>query len=107
MKLARSYRFLKRFPLRFSTGDGALPRSGCTTDLSANGLFLNSRALLPPGTHVLGRLELPGGARAEVHAIVAWNRQPPHSLSAGSRGGMGLRLVWAEPTYFQFLAAHC
>ncbi len=105
MRYERQQRVRSRVVMRWSTGSGALPRSGCTADLSAGGLFLNSRAVLPVGTHVLGRLELPGGARAEVHAIVVWNRPAPRALNEPTRGGMGLRLLWADGEYFAHLAA--
>lgn len=101
----RPQRMKKRLVVNYSTGDGALPRSGCTLDLSADGLFLNSRTQLPRGTHVIGRVALPGGGTAEVHGVVAWNRRTPHEYDATARGGMGIRLVWAEAAFFEFLAS--
>ncbi len=105
MRGPRADRTKKRLAMHFSTADGALPRAGCTLDLSAGGLFLNTRAKLPRGSHVLGRLSLPNGRQAEVHGIVAWARETPHALNAIARGGLGLKLVWADSTYFEFLAA--
>ena len=100
----RQARFQKRLAVQFSTGDGALPRAGCTLDISPHGLFLNTRAMLPRGTHVLGRVALPHGGEAEVHGIVAWTRPTPRALNALERGGVGLRLLWAEEAYFELLA---
>jgi hypothetical protein len=100
----RPVRYMRRLAVHFSTAEGALPRAGCTFDLSANGMFLNTRALLPEGSHVLGRVALPDGAEAEVHGIVAWNRPTPRALNATARGGLGLRLVWADENYFEYLA---
>jgi hypothetical protein len=104
MPTTRPTRFKQRLALRFSTGDGALPRDGCTMDVSSHGLFLNTRAMLPRGTHVLGRVALPHGGEAEVHGIVAWTRPTPRALNAIERGGVGLRLLWAEEAYFRLLA---
>ena len=104
--MTRLPRFRKRLIVRFSTADGALPKSGCTLDLSEGGLFLNSRFLLPPGTQVRGRVELPGGGRAEVRGVVSWSRPTPKAINDPARGGMGLRLVWAERAYFDLLAAN-
>jgi hypothetical protein len=101
---SRQPRFSQRLAMRFSTGDGALPRGACTLDVSANGLFVRSQRVLPEGTHVLGRVDLPGGATAEVHGVVAWSRAAPRSVHEVPRGGMGLRLLWADEPYFQFLA---
>ena len=100
----RPRRVSKRLAVTYSTADGALPRSGCTFDLSPGGLFLNTRSQLPEGSHVIARISLPGGGTAEVHGIVAWTRRPPHAYDARARGGMGLRLVWAEESWFDFLA---
>lgn len=105
MRTQRPTRFKKRLAVHFSTADGALPRAGCTLDVSAGGLFLNTRAKLAPGSHVLGRVALPNGREAEVHGIVVWGRETPQALNAVARGGLGLRLVWAEPGYFEYLAA--
>jgi PilZ domain len=106
MRAARPQRFKRRLSVQFSTGDGALPRAACTLDLSASGLFLNTRAPLSPGTHLLGRLALPDGSGAEVHGIVAWRKAVPYALNAIAHGGLGIRLVWAEPRYFEYLAAN-
>jgi Tfp pilus assembly protein PilZ len=103
--MRRMNRLAKRLIVRYSTGSGALPRSGCTLDLSEGGLFLGSRAQLPPGTPILARIELPDGGRTEVHAIVAWSRPTPRGLNDPARGGMGLRLVWAERSYFELLGS--
>ena len=100
----RPRRLKKRMAVNYSTASGALPRSGCTLDVSAEGLFLNSRSLLPRGAHVIGRLALPGGRSAEVHGIVAWNRKTPQAYDATARGGMGVRLVWADQSFFEYLA---
>jgi len=104
MTKLRQPRFSHRLAMRYSTGDGALPRGGCTLDLSANGLFLRSPNVLPQGTHVLGRVEFPDGRNAEVHGVVAWNRPATRSVTETTRGGMGLKLLWAENPYFEFLA---
>jgi hypothetical protein len=100
----RARRLKKRLAVNYSTADGALPRSGCTLDLSPGGLFLNSRTQLPEGSHVIARISLPTGGTAEIHGIVAWSRRTPHAYDATARGGMGLRLVWAEDSWFDFLA---
>jgi len=105
MRDVRPNRMKKRLAMHFSTADGALPRAGCTLDVSAGGIFLNTRAKLRPGSHVLGRLSLPNGRQAEVHGIVAWSRETPHALNSIARGGLGLRLVWADSMYFDFLAS--
>ncbi|MGI5864408.1 MAG: PilZ domain-containing protein [Myxococcales bacterium] len=103
--MRRSPRFTKRLVVRFATGDGAWQRSGCTLDLSDGGLFLNSRFLLPQGARVLGSLELPGGSHIELRAVVSWQRPTPKAINDTARGGMGLRLVWAEPAYFELLSS--
>lgn len=100
----RPARVRRRLVVRFSTGSGAAPKSGCTMDLSSGGMFLNVGWPLAPGTHVLGALELPNGRRAEVHGVVAWARQVPRALDSVLRGGMGLRLLWADSNYFEYLA---
>lgn len=100
----RPRRIGKRLAVSYSTADGALPRFGCTFDLSPGGLFLNSRTQLPEGSHVIARISLPGGGTAEIHGIVAWSRRTPRAYDAKARGGMGLRLVWAEESWFRFLA---
>ena len=102
-KFQRTKRVPKRIVIRYSTGSGALPGSGCTMDMSPGGLFMSVGMPLAPGTHVLGRLQLPDGKQAEVHGIVAWARQVPRALNAIARGGMGLRLVWAESAYYEFV----
>ena len=101
----RPLRLAHRLAMRYSTGDGALPRGACTLDVSASGLFVRSQNVLPEGTHVLGRVDLPGGRTVEVHGVVAWNRSATRSLHEVPRGGMGVRLLWAEEPYFEFLAA--
>jgi len=37
MREKRCTRFKKRLAVQFSTGDGALPRAGCTLDISRTG----------------------------------------------------------------------
>ncbi len=103
--MRRSPRFPQRLVVRFSAGDGAWLRSGCTLDLSDGGLFLNSRFLLPEGTRVSGSVELPGGSRIEVGAVVSWSRPTPKAINDPARGGMGLKLVWAERAYFELLSS--
>ena len=100
----RATRFQHRLPVRFCSGQGELPRDGCTGDVSASGLFLNTRAVLPEGTHVLGRVELPGGGRAEIHGIVTWSRPAPRAMNQVTRGGMGVRLVWGDEAWWTFVA---
>ncbi len=100
----RPRRLKRRLAVTYSTADGALPRSGCTLDLSPGGVFLNSRSQLADGSHVIARIVLPGGPVAEIHGIVAWSRRTPHAYDATARGGMGLRLVWADESFFEYLA---
>lgn len=100
----RTKRFLKRMVIRYSTGTGELPQWGCTMDMSNGGLFMSVAAPLPPGTHVLGRVELPDGRKAEVHGVVTWARALPRAaFDSLVRPGMGLRLLWAESTYYDFV----
>lgn len=99
----RQPRFTHRIAMQYSTGDGDPLRGACTLDLSANGLFLRTQHVLAEGTHVLGRVDFPDGRSAEVHGVVAWKRAAA-AAAEGVRGGMGLRLLWAEDPYFEFLA---
>ncbi len=104
MLRSRPTRLSRRLKLRFSTGDGALPRDATTLNVSRDGLSLVTGASMERGSHLLGRLHLPDGKLAEVHGVVAWTRPFLGLPGVRASKSVGIKLLWAEPTFLDYLA---
>ena len=86
-----------RLPVRY--GDTRASDPGTTANLSAEGMFIESRRPLSPGTPLTIRMEI-GGATVEVSGLVMWSRR---GLEPGRPAGMGVRLLLPPPAYGTFV----
>jgi hypothetical protein len=74
-------------------------------DVSSNGLFVQSRTPIDPGTEVRVRLRLPGRSEAiELSTAVARARRTPARLASVTSAGVGLHIRAAPNAYYEFLA---
>jgi hypothetical protein len=74
-------------------------------DVSSNGLFVQTRTPIDPGTEIRVRLRLPGRSEAiELSAAVARARRTPARLASVASAGLGLRIRTAPNAYYEFLA---
>lgn len=77
--------------------------SGVIRDLSAQGLFLNTRFRAEPGTPVTLRIRRPGGEMWEILATTA--RTADGSRALVSNRGLGLLIEEAPPAFHEFVLA--
>lgn len=77
--------------------------AGLTQDISRGGLFVSTYHLLPVGSRLNLRFELPNGARIEVLGQVRWVLDS----DADSRPGIGIEFVEAPPEVLDSIAAFC
>lgn len=76
---------------------------GIVLDLSPTGLFVQTSAKPPKGGH-LGVEMTVDGERLVLEARVVRKRVVPPQLLSAAAGGLGLRIVSAPASYFDFLA---
>jgi predicted thioesterase len=88
----RETRSRKRLRVMFE--DGNRQHAGFTTNVSRNGLSLQSTSVLVPRTRVRGRLALPDGQEATFEADVQWARQLLGTVGQ-PQNAMGLRFSTA------------
>jgi uncharacterized protein (TIGR02266 family) len=88
-------RIIQRFPVEFRVdfihaGDYMI---SCSRDISMDGMFINTKAPAPVGTHV--NLIFPAEDRhdVEVAALVVWNRE----RSSYHKPGMGVQFLSPLP----------
>ena len=88
-------RFIRRFPVDFRVdfihaGDYMI---SCSSDVSMDGMFINTNSPAPVGTHV--NLIFPTGDHydVEVSALVVWNREK----SSYQKEGMGVQFLSPLP----------
>ncbi len=77
--------------------------AGWVSDLSANGLQVQMRALPPTGSVVSLRLRLPDGVEVSVSASVVRIRRAHPSAQAIVTPVAGLQIMGAPEAYFQLL----
>jgi len=77
--------------------------AGLTQDISRGGLFVSTYHLLPVGSRLSLRFELPNGAQIEVLGQVRWVLDS----DADSRPGIGIEFVEASPEVLNGIAAFC
>lgn len=96
-------RLSKRMTCAVSVGERRY--SGVVLNVSRGGLFVQTSAAPLRGARVALELNPPGDEAAiPLQAEVVWRRVVPQPLRATARGGMGVRIVRAEETYYGALA---
>lgn len=68
------------------------------SNVSAQGLFLQTAATYPKNTVLQLEVVLPTGS-ARVVARVSWIRRFPPRLSQGLQGGLGLEVLACQPAW--------
>lgn len=76
--------------------------NGIVLDLSGSGLFIQTSAKLPPGSQVRIDLSLPDD-EAVMTVEVVRRKQVPAQLLTVAHGGIGVRILSAPESYYQFL----
>jgi hypothetical protein len=100
----RAKRARRRMACGITTGGQRF--SGLILDLSATGLFVQTRAKPRPGEPLSVEISVPGlRAPLRVEAQVARLQVVPAHLLNVAHGGIGLRITNAPEAYFAFLAA--
>ena len=77
--------------------------AGLTQDISRGGLFVSTYHLLPVGSQLNLRFELPNGAQIEVLGQVRWVLDP----DSDARPGIGIEFVDPSPEVVASIAAFC
>jgi hypothetical protein len=99
----RGDRFKKRIPCEIQLKGQWQP--ALVLDVSWNGLFVQTRSPVDPGTRVEVRLRLPGRSETlELLAVVARARRVPSRLASVAHGGLGLQIRTAPNAYYEFVA---
>ena len=81
------------------------PCTGFTYDVSANGIFIRSLRLPPPGTFLTANLHLAEGKRIAVRGHVVRSYRVSPSLARLVPSGFSISLSDTPEDYFQLLAA--
>jgi hypothetical protein len=76
---------------------------GFVTDLSANGLFLQTTQHLPNGTRVTLQLDLDGQPTLTLLGCVARERKSHRTIGSVAYPGVGIKLDSAPEAYFQLM----
>lgn len=93
----------KRLSIRFAP-DASLNLRGFTVDVSTRGLAITTHTVLPRGTRLLLRLDLPGTREAlDLEGDVAWSQRAMGRH--GIPGAMGVRLTHAGAGYHAYVAS--
>jgi hypothetical protein len=74
---------------------------GIVLDLSETGVFVQTEATPPAGTHLRIKLHASGGIEFQVDATVARRQVAPPQLASVVRGGLGLRVEDPPPAYYK------
>ena len=99
----RGRRIKKRIPCEIELAGQWQP--ALVLDVSFNGLFIQTRRSIDPGTQVSVRLRLPSHSETiELRAAVARARRTPARLASVATGGIGLLIRTAPNAYYEFLA---
>jgi hypothetical protein len=96
-------RIKKRIPCEILLGGEW--QQALVLDISANGLFIQTRRSITPDTEVEVRLRPPGRSEAiELRAAVAWARRVPPRLASVAVAGLGLEVRGAPNAYYELVA---
>lgn len=96
-------RLSKRMTCAVSFGEQRY--TGVVLNVSQGGLFVQTAAPPERGEDVQLELNPPGDAPTiPLRAEVIWRRVVPSQLRSTARGGMGVRIVRADETYYNALA---
>ena len=85
-----AWRLRHEFPVAWR-GEGGY-RSGCATDMSASGLFINAAEPFPVGTELKLLISLPA-----VDSPVSMRGRVARLGGVGEPAGMGIRFTGVEP----------
>ena len=100
---AAAPRLAKRMTCAVSFGEQRY--TGVVLNVSQSGLFVQTAAPPDRGEGVDLELNPPGDAAAiPLQAEVVWRRVVPSQLRSSAHGGMGVRIVRADETYYNALA---
>lgn len=79
--------------------------AGVVINVSQNGLFVQTAAEVQRGSSVGVELNPPGGKTAiPLRAEVVWRRVVPPQLRSSAQGGMGVKILRADESYYTSLA---
>ena len=100
---AAAPRLAKRMTCAVSFGEQRY--TGVVLNVSQSGLFVQTSAPPVRGEDVELELNPPGEEQAiPLRAEVVWRRVVPTQLRSSARGGMGVRIVSADESYYNALA---
>lgn len=91
----------RRLSVRF--GEQAPDQLAFASNVSAQGLFLQTKNSYPRGTVLQLEVVLPSGS-ARLVARVSWIRRFPPKLAQGLQGGLGLEVIGCQPAWPQAIA---
>lgn len=89
----------KRLMVRY--GAEKLDRSAFTRNISSTGLFLQTNAVLKPGTTMQVEMKFPERT-FNMWARVIWAKRVPPELARVMGCGMGIRFVDPDPEWREF-----
>jgi Tfp pilus assembly protein PilZ len=81
----------KRLSVRFGTDE--LRHMGYTEDISSGGLFIQTAAVLRPGTRLQVQLTTNDGRQILLKGQVRWAKRVPPQLIRKIKGGMGVMIT--------------
>jgi len=81
----------RRATVKFGTDEPV--RTGFTEDLSFEGMFIKSTAVLPPKTRLNIEISVPDKGVIRMEGIVMWAKKVPTNLfHLVKKGGMGVKI---------------
>ena len=94
-------RFRGRLSCSFQAGETT--RQAFATNLSAGGLFLQTRTKLEPGTHLIVNLDREGEQPTVLTGTVARVRRAHPSVASVTHPGIGFAVDSAPEAYFRLV----
>jgi hypothetical protein len=81
-------------------------QTGILLDISSTGLFIQTTTQVAVGSEIDVEIKIPGDTReCRVRTVVARVRRVPPSMAALAAGGLGLRILDAPASYWDFVGA--
>ena len=97
----RFERHRQRFPCTIQSADAN--HRGFVADASASGLFINTSAVLEPGTQTTLKIEPLGAPEIILSAVVVRQKRSHRSASVVLPPGLGFSIETAPEAYYQLV----
>ena len=91
----------RRLRIRFGVAENELERIAHSSDVSPNGFFVATRAVLKPGSYLWFQLDLPDG-EILLHGEVIWQKLVDRELWRIEASGFGVKIHQAPERWYQF-----